>query len=301
MPPVAPSEPKPAELPLVPGRTDATVRVHPLLTGTAAWPEAWPHRADGPLAALRAIGVGSPTVPIPLPSFLVEHPSAGPILIDTGLDPAVAEGKKESFGRLAANTTARSFRLERAQAATEQLRARGVDPADVQYVLMTHLHLDHASGMRQFPHATFVMSRPEWDSFHAARAFTRGYVSGHLPDDGHYRTLDFEGDRAGSLGAFGRTLDLLGDGSVVAASTPGHTAGHLSVVLRTEAGEVVVAGDAVYTRHALATGHVPYLMYSRPLFERSLHELQRHAEANPDALIIPGHDMAAWQDLEAVY
>jgi N-acyl homoserine lactone hydrolase len=298
---MAPADQKPVELPLAPGTTGATVRLHPLLTGTAAWPEAWPHRVDGPLAPLRAIGVGSKTVPIPLPSFLVEHPSAGPILIDTGLDPEVARGKKDSFGRLAANTTARSFRLEPSQAAAEQLAARGVDVGDVEHVLMTHLHLDHASGMKQLPHATFVMSRPEWDSFHAPRAFTRGYVSGHLPDGAHYRTLEFEGDRAGSHGAFGRTLDLLGDGSVIAAFTPGHTAGHVSFVLRTEAGEVVVAGDAVYTRHALATGHLPYLMYSRTLFERSLHELQRHAEASPGTLVIPGHDMAAWQDLAEAY
>jgi N-acyl homoserine lactone hydrolase len=298
---MAPAEPKPADLPLAPGRTDATVRLHPLLTGTAAWPEAWPHRTDGPLAGLHAIGVGSKTVPIPLPSFLVEHPSAGPILIDTGLDPEVADGRKDNFGRVAAATTARSFRLERSQAATEQLRARGVEPADVGHVLMTHMHLDHASGMKQFPDATFVMSRPEWDSFHAPRAFTRGYIPGHLPEGARFRTLDFEGDRASTYGAFGRTLDLLGDGSVIAAFTPGHTAGHVSIVLRTEAGEVVVAGDAVYTRHALATGHLPFLMESKTLFERSLHELQRHAESNPDTLVIPGHDMAAWDDLAEVY
>lgn len=298
---MAPAEPKPADLPLAPGRTDATVRLHPLLTGTAAWPEAWPHRTEGPLAGLRAIGVGSKTVPIPLPSFLVEHPSAGPILIDTGLDPEVADGRKDGFGRVAAATTARSFKLERSQAATEQLRARGVEPADVGHVLMTHMHLDHASGMKQFPGAVFVMSRPEWDSFHAPRAFSRGYIPSHLPQDAQHRTLDFEGDRAASHGAFGRTLDLLGDGSVIAAFTPGHTAGHVSFVLRTAAGEVVVAGDAVYTRHALATGHLPFLMESRKLFQRSLQELQRHAESNPDTVLIPGHDMAAWDDLAEVY
>ncbi len=64
---------------------------------------------------------------------------------------------------------------------------------------------------------------------------------------------------------------------------------------------MLVAGDAIYTRHTLETGHKPYRMEDEHLFERSLREIQIYAKETPDALIIPGHDMAAWRELKPVY
>jgi glyoxylase-like metal-dependent hydrolase (beta-lactamase superfamily II) len=268
------------------------VRLHPLKAGEASWAEAWPHRVDGPLGRLRALGVGSRQVTIPLPAFLVEHPSEGPIVIDTGLDPVVAEDRTANMGRLTATLSARSFRTEPAWAVPEQLRARGVDPADVDLVLMTHLHLDHASGMAQFPDATFAISRAEWDAARGSMPFLHGYVPSHY-EGATTRLIDFDD--------VGATEDVLGDGSVVAMFTPGHTLGHTSVLLRTGAGEVLVAGDAVYTRHTLETGHRPFLMEDSKLYSRSLAAIQSYAGDHPDCLVIPGHDMDAWNDLDEVY
>jgi glyoxylase-like metal-dependent hydrolase (beta-lactamase superfamily II) len=297
-------EHRPAELPLQGGRNGATVRVHPLLCATAAWPKAWPHRHEGRGAKRRAIGVRVPReewVEIPIVAFLVEHPGAGPILIDTGLDPVAADDLKQTFGRLLARTGGRTFSVDPSQAVRVQLHARDVDPDEVRYVVMTHLHYDHASGMSQFPDATFLLTDREWQAAHAPFRLLHGYVAKHFRDPFAYRTLDFESARASSYSTFGRSLDLLGDGSVRLLSTPGHTHGHLSVVLRTATREVLVAGDAVYTRHTLATGHRPALMEDEHLFSRSLRELQLYARQNPDALVIPGHDMEAWRELDAVY
>lgn len=266
---------------------EVTVRLHPLLGGTAAWPEAWAHRADGPLRPLHAIGLGSKTVPIPLPAFLVEHPAAGPVLIDTGLDPSM------QFGRVLGATAARSFRIGPDGSVPDQLRARGVDPADVEQILITHLHLDHASGIRQFPGATLLASEREWQAFTGRNGTLNGYVRSHVPEDATVRTLDFDG----SYATFARSTDVFGDGSVTAVFTPGHTAGHTSFVVRTERGEVLVAGDAVYTRHALETGHLPAVMANEERFTASLDQIRRYE----GGLVIPGHDMAAWDDLADVY
>jgi N-acyl homoserine lactone hydrolase len=266
---------------------DATVRLHPLLGGTAAWPEAWAHRADGPLRPLRAIGLGSKTVKIPLPAFLVEHPSAGPLLIDAGLDPSL------SFGPILGPFVARSFRIAPEGTVADQLRARGVEPADVRRIYMTHMHLDHASGIRQFPDAALLMSQAEWRAFTGPRGALQGYVRSHVPDGVEASTIEFDGP----YGAFAKAADLLGDGSVRAVYTPGHTAGHVSYLLRTESGEVLVAGDAVYTRHALATGHLPTVMANEERFTASLDQIR----AYEGGLVIPGHDMAAWDDLADAY
>jgi N-acyl homoserine lactone hydrolase len=301
---MATATPTPADLPLPGGRDGATVRLHPLLCGEATWPEAWPHREEGRLAKAHSLGIGVPSekwVPLPIVAFLVEHPGAGPILIDTGLDPAVADHPLQSFGRLIGATVGRTFSMEVAQAVPEQLRERGVDPNDVKLVVMTHLHYDHSSGMSQFPGATFLLTEAEWNAANAPFRLMHGYVASHFDSSFQYRTLDFEGDGATSYSTFGRALDLFGDGSVRLLFTPGHTHGHVSVVLRTGSREVLVAGDAVYTRHALETGHRPQLMEDEHLFGRSLREIQLYAEQNPKALVIPGHDMTAWRELDDLY
>ena len=113
-------EPKPAQLPLPGGQEGAVVRLHPLLCGEATWPDAWPHRRGGPLTKLRALGFRESRndwVPIPLVAFLVEHPGFGPFLIDTGLDPSVAEDPRENLGRLVSATGAKTVEMKPEQVA----------------------------------------------------------------------------------------------------------------------------------------------------------------------------------------
>jgi N-acyl homoserine lactone hydrolase len=294
---MAVAEPKPAELPLRGGREGATVRVHPLLCGTGAWSEAYRHRQEGRLAPLRAMGFrGGETSAFPIIAFLVEHPSAGPILIDTGLHPSVAVDRKQNLGRVMAMTVARSWQMEPAQAVPDQLRERGIEPSEVRLVVMTHLHLDHTSGMVQFPDATFVFSKQEWDKANEPRGWQNGYVPSHFDHAFDYRLIDFDDPDVESFAGFGRSFDLLGDGSLRVAFTPGHTMGHMSVILRGPEREVLVIGDAAYTKHALATGHKPYLMQDEHLFERSLREVQRYIEQTPSAIAVPGHDMEAFEE-----
>ena len=79
------AEPRPAELPLPGGREGARVKLHPLLTGQMIGPAAWFLREEGRMAWRQAFGSGSEDwLDGAGPAFLVEHPGAGPILIDTG-------------------------------------------------------------------------------------------------------------------------------------------------------------------------------------------------------------------------
>jgi N-acyl homoserine lactone hydrolase len=94
---------------------------------------------------------------------------------------------------------------------------------------------------------------------------------------------------------------VFGDGSVRVVYTPGHTLGHMSVVLRTARGEVLLAADAIYLRRTLDDTHLPYRTEDEHLFRRSLREIRQYATETPEALIVPGHDWDAWHELEAVY
>lgn len=296
------AEPRPAQLPLPGGREGATVRLHPLLCARMIAPPAMMHRAEGRLAPLRALGVGvsqDDWPEIPVQAFLVEHPSAGLVLIDTGFHAAVAVDPRQGMGRLG-GLVFKDLRMDTAQAVPGQLRERGFDPDAVGTVVLTHLHADHASGIAQFPDATFVVSSAEWEAA-AGGGATDGYIKRQFDHAFDYRLLDFESEATDSFASFGRSLDLFGDGSVRIVFTPGHTAGHCSVILRLAERDVLLTSDAAYTQGTIADTALPYKMDDEHRFRRSLREIQLYIEQNPDALVITGHDMPAWRRLDSLY
>ncbi len=299
--PVA-SEPRPAQLPLRGGRPGATVRVHPILTGELRAPRAYTDRPVGPLAAPRIaaqlLGPRARWDWLPVPAFLVEHPSIGAVLIDTGLHPSCATDVTGNMGRAA--RLLHRVRMEHDQALRFQLPVRGVEPDDVRVVIMTHLHIDHASAVSEFPQATFVVDRREWAA--AARGGTlRGYHPRQFDHAFDWRTLDYDAEPVASFSAFARSLDLFGDGSVRLLSTPGHTPGHQSVVLRTGSGEVLIVGDAAHTERELGGHATPLVTHDEHLHRRSLGEMRHYLEQTPDAVAIPGHDRELWPNLMPVY
>jgi N-acyl homoserine lactone hydrolase len=295
--------PQPAALPLPGRQDDARVRLHPLLSATAKLPRAWFFRPPGRFGTLQALGIRVPKdgwTEFPVVAFLIEHPGAGAILIDTGFHPSVAVEPRQNLGRLNAFGM-KEIQMSTDQAVPAQLRARAIQPAEVRFVLMTHFHADHASAMSEFPSSTFLFTSREWEAATAPRAVVHGYVARQFDHAFDYRTLDFDSGATESFASFGRSFDLFGDGSVRALFTPGHTHGHMSFALRTRDREVLVAGDAIYALETLRTGQLPFKIEDEHLFGRSLREIELYAEQTPDALIIPGHDLEAWRALNPSY
>jgi glyoxylase-like metal-dependent hydrolase (beta-lactamase superfamily II) len=264
-------------------------------------PPALAVRPAGPLATLRGAGLHLPRSRwywLPIPAFLVEHPGAGPVLVDAGLHASVAGDPAVSLG--ARMKAISKFRVTDDQNVPARLRARDVDPGDVRTIVMTHLHYDHTSGLADFPGRTIVVDRREWDAASGPRPFVEGYNHRHLALDADWRTIEDDAPFE-PFATFARTLDLFGDGSVRLLSTPGHALGHQSVLLRTATHEVLLAGDAVYTHANLRAEADPLLAADRHLLHRSRDELARFAELTPSALIVPGHDPEAWAALQPVY
>jgi len=277
------------------GSGGARVTVEPLIAGHVDFPRAAMVDQGGSFKTLRlarAITSSKAAESVPVPAFLIRHPSAGPILVDTGLHPSIASGGKENFGGLA-NRFGRPS-LEPGEDVPSQLRAKGIEPRQVATVVMTHLHLDHSSAISEFPDSTIVISAAEWqDAAHGSKPSLNGYRRAHFDLAFEYRTVDFDGEEIGSYATFGRTFDLFGDGSVRLAFTPGHSAGHCSVICRLAGADFVIGGDAVYMAGQLeGTEPLPPRPFDAHMLRRSLQELRLFHTQFPAATITPGHDPA---------
>jgi N-acyl homoserine lactone hydrolase len=297
------AEPKALTRPLAGGKRGATVSVEPMVAGEVEWPPGFFERPGGRLEALKIYGIGVPRskwARVPCPAFLIRHPSAGPILVDTGLHPSIASKPSANMGRLFTRMSRPS--LEPGADVPARLRDKGLDAKSIRTVVMTHLHYDHSSAISEFPNAVFVLSEPEWEAATTdSRPILRGYRPEHYDYVFDYRTVNFNRAQISSYGSFGRTFDLFGDGSVRLAFAPGHSQGHMIVIARLSQRDFVIASDTVYTMRQLDGAPEPAKPADEHMWKRSLQELQLFRREYPDAVIVPSHDVGVVGSLEERY
>ena len=178
------------------------------------------------------VRLGSEPVAAPCPSYLIEH-AKGLVLFDAGLSPKGLDDPVAYFGIMA-----QLYRMEFTPelALDAQLRQLGYALEDVSYVVPSHLHFDHAGGLYLFPDATFFVGAGElsyayWPPPGHRRAFL---VADLLP------TRDFDWVELGA------DHDLFGDGSIVILSTPGHTPGEVSLLVRLPSRTLILTGDTCH-------------------------------------------------------
>ncbi|KAB1194654.1 MBL fold metallo-hydrolase [Haloferax sp. MBLA0076] len=183
---------------------------------------------------------------VPVSAYLIDHPE-GPVFVDTGWHSDIRTDQRGHLGFL--SSTMYWGRLPAGQAVHEQLASLGVRPEDLEYVVMSHLHSDHASGLAHVRDAEhIVVSASEWD---ARNDF--GYIPS-MWDGIDVTPLDLTEI---PFGPFKQGLDLFGDGLVYLVFTPGHSAGHVSVLTKTGAGWVLLAGDVGYAAKSWEGGILP--------------------------------------------
>ncbi len=206
----------------------------------------------------------------PVWSALLRTPE-GIVLFDTGLHPVHVTRPEATFGPQA------RMRIVMAEedAILRRLAALGVTPDDVNVVVNSHLHFDHAGNNGAFPRATFLV-----------QADHLGFAKGKPDFPGVYW------DIAGLtyLRIRGRTRVAPG---VEVVPTPGHAPGHQSLVVDlAETGRVVLCGDAAFTRANLKQGETPAPDQANA--RESLALIRSLVNGDLDRAF-PSHDAASWQ------
>jgi len=198
--------------------------------------------------------------------YLIKH-SQGWFLWDTGIPDAVADMPN---GLAPADPRAVTWKRPKTLAA--QLEQLGVKPSDIKAIAVSHTHPDHIGNVEMFPDAMLYVQKAEyeWPGANNTPRFK--------PE---HPVTKLEGDR-----------DIFGDGSLVVLSTPGHTPGHQSLLVKLpKTGELVLSGDAVHFKSNWENRGVPVNNVSK---EQTLASMQKIADrlAQDKAQLWINHDKA---------
>lgn len=267
------------------------MRIHAIQTGTVQIHERQRlGTGRGTLRFLNTLRDREWTEPLPIYSWILEH-REGMIVVDTGeTSEAARKGyfpRWHPYFRLAVRE-----QVEPDQEIGPQMRTRGLDPGDVRWVVLTHLHTDHAGGLRHFPRAEILVAARELDAARGAKGRVRGYLPNRWPRWFQPTLLDRPNIEEPH---FERAWKLTADGAVRIVATPGHTAGHLSVIVNAGRHSIFLAGDTSYTESHLVTGSVDGVASmgaGEDAAADTLRRIRRFA-AEEATVYLPSHDPEA--------
>jgi glyoxylase-like metal-dependent hydrolase (beta-lactamase superfamily II) len=218
-------------------------------------------------------------------AWLIDHPERR-ILVDTGESEGF--GTAQYFGA-AANSMGRIYpKIIDATAApgndlAAMVAATGHVLEEIDLCVLTHTHSDHVGNLDALPPSMRILVSPE----ELVAVPRSGRLLPKLPQDGRIQRTE----RIVSRGVFGQVMPLTDRGDVYVVATPGHTAGHQSVVIDLGDRRIVIAGDAAFDDRQVLQGTIPGIIEDRAATLRTYDMLGRAAQ-DSQTMTLFTHDPA---------
>ena len=206
--------------------------------------------------------------------YLIRH-AKGLLLWESGVSDAIAalpEGMVVGNGMLT---------LHVRKTLRAQLEELGIAPAAITHLGFSHFHGDHVGNANLFTSAKLYIQQAEFDAAFGPDPAKSGFNPAFYNKLRDNTMVKLDGDH-----------DIFGDGSVIIYSTPGHTTGHQSLLVRLrKTGPVLLSGDAVHFRENWENRRVPARNFNK---EQSLASMEKLADilAREHATLWINHDKA---------
>lgn len=241
---------------------------------------------------------------------LFEHPRLGAFLFDTGYSYRFFDETRSLPARLYRMMTPVTLREE--QLAVNQLAARGLKPADITGIIISHFHADHIAALGDFLHAKYIYLPSAFDSVRNLRgleALSRAHLPGLIPSDFSERSAPLGTTVSKALppefAPFTRGYDLLGDESLLAVELPGHAAGQIGLFARDENGAAYFfVADAAWLGQNIQQNRPPHrladLLFPDPAaYRATLTDLHHFQARRAEVRVIPSHCAATLSEFLA--
>lgn len=231
-------------------------------------------------------GLTNEKIPIVLPVGIIRHPQHGDFVVDTGIDHSMAIGKPTAVKGLLKPFLGGVQPVEDLAAIRDRL------DLDIRGVLLTHAHPDHVLGLPDIPTSTPIYIGPgELDQHYGAGGLLRPTY--HQLFDGRPALREFDPSTGVSLDPFPAAIDVLGDGSIWAIPSPGHTDGSVAYLVNAASGPKLFVGDTSHTWWGWDHGVEPGTFTSdQERNAQSLKMLKTFVERYPQTEVFVGHEPA---------
>jgi N-acyl homoserine lactone hydrolase len=250
------------------------MRIHALGTGTVRVKHSFLFAKSGLRRQLDLFLPSDWSEPIPIHAWAVEH-DGRLIVVDTG---ETENARDVPFAR---------FDVKREQELPAALAAVGLDVADADTIVLTHMHGDHMDGAIHVRRPVLVHEEELAFSRSASSRFFQKVLRQPIPPGVDFQGLSLDD---GPFGAFDRSKAITGDGRVVVVPTPGHTPGHVSIVCIDDEGRhVLLAGDATDTLEQLRARRHDAIGPKPAVSVATVDRILAHAGEHP-TIYLPSHD-----------
>src|SRR5262249_5340819 len=156
------------------------------------------------------------------------------------------------------------------------------------------LHTDHAGGLHHFPKAEILVSRTEYAATPGFKGRVNGYPNNRWPSWFAPKLVDFGTEKIGEFSV--QTLTKAGDVSIIA--TPGHSPGHMSVIVQEDDKSIFLAGDTSYTESTMLAQAVDGVSPDETIAKTTLGRILRYTQHTP-TVYLPAHDPDSAARLDA--
>jgi glyoxylase-like metal-dependent hydrolase (beta-lactamase superfamily II) len=259
------------------------VKVHAVQTGLISVKENFLNqKGKGFMSKLNIVFGNTYADFMPIWVWVIEHPE-GIIVVDTG---DVKESGYKAFYKN--ETPGAKFRLKvmsnkrninKQDELDAQLSRLGIRPEQVSKVVLTHLHGDHTDGLKFFPENEIIVNEAEYRKPYGNLATT--YPKWFNPT-----LVSFLKDR---IDFFDSAYPVTKSEDVLLIPTPGHTYHHASVLLKTDNGHILFAGDTSYKHQQLLDNKFAGANIDFVQTQKTYNTILRYAEKYP-VIYLPSHD-----------
>lgn len=225
---------------------------------------------------------------VPSIAFAIRHPDHGVAILDTGLRSSACEyGLRPIYWVPCRNEPGGDL--------VSQLKVSGIEPEHVRFIIPSHFHGDHISGLSAlltYADATVLATDASMKDVRSSMRFIKGIPTSMISSDMRVQIIDggFTKDQLGI-----EVFDVFGDGTLKLFRTRGHTAGHISAIARGIEREIVFSFDASHLKANFDLQIPSGSVSSKAAAAQSLETIRSLVSSLDHSLLIFGHEPSQWK------